>query len=426
MTWGNQMETAFDGIVVSRRQFLLDREYIKAGREYWSDGLKVGTIQACAADRWLPICERTMRRITRPHFPVLLIVGALFAQDGFAETSAYGAGAATSSPSLMQPEFNFMGFGDISYLSRDAGSSEGFAIGQAVAHLTASLDDSLRVFGEFSVTGKDDEFTSSVERLIVRYDFSDRFKLSGGRYHSPIGYWNSAFHHGAWLQTTISRPEMAKFGSKIIPIHFVGVLLEGSFPTSQLGLSYKAGFGNGRHENIVQPGDAGDINGDDAWMFQLNANPNRWFGLRTGIGYYSDTVSPSDRADIDEKTISAYVAWEKESPEFILEFMHSEHEFSANSSVSGDVDAWYVQFAYRLPGSKRQWKPYARYESTDVDDSDPLLGDQGLDYEAAIVGVRWDFSAYAALKAEYRNEEFDNSGKEDNFRVQVSFVLAKF
>jgi len=191
-----------------------------------------------------------------PHSLLLLLASVIFAQDGFAEGSSYQGAVDTSSPSLMQPEFNFMGFGDISYLSRDAGNADGFAIGQAVAHLTASLDNSLRVFGEFSMTAKDNEFTAGIERLIVRYDFSDRFKLSGGRYHSPIGYWNSAFHHGAWLQTTVSRPEMAKFGSKIIPIHFVGVLLEGNFPANQFGLSYKAGFGNGRHENIVQPGDA--------------------------------------------------------------------------------------------------------------------------------------------------------------------------
>ena len=43
----------------------------------------------------------------------------------------------------------------------------------------------------------------------------------------------------------------------------------------------------------------------------------------------------------------------------------------------------------------------------------------------AFLGVRWDFNPYAALKAEYRNEEFDNAGRENNFRLQVSFVLAK-
>ena len=346
------------------------------------------------------------------------------AQDGHAQFTQGSGSRESTGP--MQPEFNFMGFGDISYLSRDANTADGFAIGQAVAHLTASLDNSLRVFGEFSLTAKDSEYKAAVERMIIRYDFSDSFKLSGGRYHSPIGYWNSAFHHGAWLQTTISRPEAVKFGSKIVPIHFVGVLLEGSMPKNKLGLSYMAGFGNGRHEDVAQAGDAGDINGDNAWMVQLNINPRRYFGLKAGVGIYTDTVSPTDRADIDEQTFSTYVAWEKENPEFIFEYIHSEHEFENDSSINGEVDTWYAQFAYRLPGHDRQWKPYVRYELTEVDDTDPLLGDQGLDYEASIVGVRWDFSSYAALKAEYRNEDFNNSGTEGNFRLQVSFVLANF
>ena len=95
-----------------------------------------------------------------------------------------------------------------------------------------------------------------------------------------------------------------------------------------------------------------------------------------------------------------------------------------DSSINGDVNTWYAQFAYRLAGKKRNWKPYARYEYTRVDDSDPLLGDQQLNYKAAILGVRWDFNSYGALKAEYRNEDFDAAGRENNFRLQVSFVLA--
>jgi hypothetical protein len=264
-----------------------------------------------------------------------------------------------------------------------------------------------------------------VERMIVKYDYSDLFKFSAGRYHTPIGYWNSAFHHGAWLQTSTTRPELVKFGSKIVTIHFVGVLMEGTLPGNPLGLSYHAGFGNGRHANVARAGDAGDINGDKAWMVQLRAAPDRYFGLEMGLGFYNDEIRPDDRPDIKENTVSAYVAWTRESPEVIIEFLHSSHELLTDSSVSGDVDAWYAQFAYRLKDDLSQWKPYARFEKTDVDDTDPLLFDQGLDFEAAILGVRWDFNPYAALKAEYRNEEFDNAGRENNFRLQVSFVLAK-
>lgn len=117
---------------------------------------------------------------------------------GLISTSFAQSYEITSTQDLSAPEFIVMGFGDISYISRDGTDADGFVIGQAVAHLTATLGESLGVFGEFSATGKDSEYSFGVERFIVKYDFSDTFKLSAGRYHTPIGYWNSAFHHGAW------------------------------------------------------------------------------------------------------------------------------------------------------------------------------------------------------------------------------------
>jgi len=392
-------------------------DYSNQRRHKWLKAAKKGNIRA-----YLAVFSIFTLMILRSILTTLILIGAtiLGAQAALAQ---YSAEITSSDPS--RPEFNFMGFGDISYISRDGSSQDGFVIGQAVAHMSASLGQSLSVFGEFSATAKDSEYSFEVERLIVKYDFSDLFKLSAGRYHTPIGYWNSQFHHGAWLQTTVTRPEMIKFGSKIVPIHFVGILLEGTLPRNALGLSYHAGFGNGRHANVARSGDAGDINGDKAWMVQLRAAPDQFFGLEAGLGFYNDEIRPDDRPDIKENTISAYAAWTRESPEVIFEYLHSEHELLSNSSVSGDVDAWYAQFAYRLKGELRDWKPYARFENTDVDSTDPLLFDQGLDYDASILGVRWDFNPYAALKAEYRNEEFANAGRENNFRLQVSFVLAK-
>jgi hypothetical protein len=352
----------------------------------------------------------------------VLLLSIAFAGPLFADDEVTSTGSPVD---MSQPEFNFMGFGDISYISTDNSDADGFAIGQAVAHLSASLGHSLSAFGEFTATAKDSEYSFEVERLIVKYDFSDSYKLSAGRYHTPIGYWNSSFHHGAWLQTTTSRPEMLKFGSKIVPIHFVGVLLEGAIGAKNLGLEYKAGFGNGRHANIARAGDAGDLNGDKAWMLQVNSRPQSIYGLNMGLGFYSDEITMPIGPNVGETTFSAYAAWNKETPELLIEYLHSSHELVNDSSVSGDVDAWYAQFAYRLPGKKSDWKPYVRYERTRVDDSDPLLGAEALDYDGGILGARWDFNPHAALKAEYRNEEFDNGGRENNFRLQLSIVLTK-
>jgi len=349
----------------------------------------------------------------------------LCAWTGLASTSFAQSSDSSNVADPSAPEFQVLGFGDISYISRDGSDEDGFAIGEAVVHLSASLGNSFGVFGEFNATAKDSEYAVEVQRLMVKYDFSDTYKLSAGRYHTPIGYWNSAFHHGAWLQTSTTRPEMVKFGSKLVPIHFVGVLLEGSIPATDLGLSYKAGYGNGRHANIARAGDAGDVNGDKAWMLQLNSRPRKIYGLDFGLGFYSDEIALKMAPDVKESTVSAYAAWTKESPEIIFEYLYSEHEQLVDSSVSGNVDAWYAQFAYRLKGKHDQWKPYLRLEKQEIDDTDPLLGGEGLNQEAGILGLRWDFNPYAALKAEYRNEEFNNGGRENNFRLQISFVLAK-
>jgi len=349
----------------------------------------------------------------------------LFSCIGMASTCYSQSSEFTSTGDLSAPEFHVMGFGDISYLSREGTDEDGFVIGQVVAHLSASLGESLGVFGEFSGTGRDSQYSFEVERFMVKYDFSDLFKLSAGRYHTPIGYWNSSFHHGAWLQTTTTRPEMVKFGSKILPIHFVGLLMEGNIPATNLGLSYKMGYGNGRHENIARAGDAGDVNGDKAWMLQVNSRPTSMYGLNFGLGIYSDEVELDMLPDVEEFTVSAYVAWTRETPEVIVEYLHSEHEDVTDSSVSGDVNAWYAQVAYRLSGRHSQWKPYLRFEKQEIDDTDPLLSGEGLNQEAGILGVRWDFNPYAALKAEYRNEKFNSGGRENNFRLQLSFVLAK-
>ena len=179
------------------------------------------------------------------------------------------------------PLVRVMGFGDFNYLvteldrvdQGDLNRKEGFRMGQMVGHVIADIDERFTFFGEVSVTGKDDGYSIEVERALVRYDFTDAFKVSAGRFHTPVGYWNTAFHHGSWLQTSVARPEMIKFGGRFIPTHFVGLIVEGGIPTSPLGLSYSLGVGNGRAANIARAGDAGDVNDQRAWVARVRSRP---------------------------------------------------------------------------------------------------------------------------------------------------------
>ena len=128
------------------------------------------------------------------------------------------------------------GFADVDFGATDVrGTTSGFTLGQFVLHISSPLSSKVSYFGEVSFTAQAPGITPGykldVERMLLRYDYNDVFKISFGKYHTPVNYWNTAYHHGLWLQTTIARPEMIKFGGQFLPVHFVGVLGEGEFPT---------------------------------------------------------------------------------------------------------------------------------------------------------------------------------------------------
>ncbi len=199
-----------------------------------------------------------------------------------------------SGQALDDPPVRVMGFGDFNYLVTELDRQEGFRMGQMVGHVIADIDEGFTFFGEVSVTGKDNGYSIEVERALVRYDFTDAFKVSAGRFHTPVGYWNTAFHHGSWLQTSVARPEMIKFGSRFIPTHFVGLIVEGGFPSSPLGLGYSVGVGNGRAANIARAGDAGDVNDQRAWVAGVRSRPISIVGFEIGASFYSDRLLAPD------------------------------------------------------------------------------------------------------------------------------------
>jgi hypothetical protein len=286
---------------------------------------------------------------------------------------------------------------------------QGFSEGQFVLHLAAALSPRVNFFGELSFTPRTDAgsgtpaapgFNAEVERVIIRFDQSDMLKASFGRYHTPINWWNTAFHHGQWLQTTISRPEMVQFGGQFIPVHFVGALIEGATPAGGWNVNYQAGVGNGRGNVISRAGDAGDNNSRPAWLLNMFTKPDKAFGLQVGGSVYVDRVSTPGRPEFDERILAGHVVWQREDPELIAEIANVRHE-QVGGPLSASSLAYYVQTAYRLPIFDRVWKPYFRFEHIDIAPADPVFASvRNLD--GSTVGVRYDASTYAAIKAEAR------------------------
>jgi hypothetical protein len=319
-----------------------------------------------------------------------------------AETGDHGGMSETRETERRFPSLQIRGFGDVDFSATDQkGSISGFNLGQFVLHLASPLSEKVSYFGEVSFTAQPTGYDLSVERTIIRYDYNDVFKLSFGKYHTPIGYWNAAFHHGAWLQTTIARPEMVKFGGTFIPTHFVGLEAEGNIPSGGLGLGYDVGLGNGRSSLLSKSGDSGDSNDNRAWVAAVFARPARFYGLQVGGSVYRDKLTPQPGQNFGEWITAADVVWTKEKPEFLAEYANVHHR-DVLTANTWDSQAFYVQVAYRLPWQQDKWKPYYRFEHIHKSETDPTLVDV-LDLSGSTLGVRYDITNYAAFKGEYRN-----------------------
>ena len=323
-----------------------------------------------------------------------------------------------------RPSLSIGGFSDINFSSTDeqgVDSNSGFTEGQFVLHFVSTLSDRVSFFAEVSLRALSSEFRTELERGIIKYSHSDYLKLSFGRFHTPINWWNTAFHHGQWLQTTVARPDVTAFGGEFIPVHFVGGMAEGAIPSGNVNLSYKVGIGNGRSEIISRGGDAGDVNNSRAWLVNLSGKPSNPFGLEFGGAFYRDKISPAVGEEFRESITSVYVVWTRETPEVIAEYARTDRD-GVTTSQSFESDAYYIQVAYRLGHWKSRLKPYARYEKIDLAAGEPVFGAL-TDREGSIVGIRIDTGAFLALKVEFRHQRSNLDPYVDGVFVQGSYAF---
>jgi hypothetical protein len=341
------------------------------------------------------------------------------------------------------PLLKITGFGDINFAATDLhGPSGGFGLqtllaprsgfqeGQFILHFSSALSSKVSVFSELSLTARPDAgtgappatgFNAEVERMSIRYDLNDRFKVSFGRYHTPINYWNTANHHGSWLQNSISRPEMIQFGSSFLPVHFVGALVQGTLPARGLNFDYNVGIGNGRGSVIARGGDAGDVNSNRAWLAALSIRPDSLYGLQVGGAVYRDEVTPAGGTVTREWIQSGHLLWQRGPIDFLAEFSNVKHKPVLGS---GDFNsqAFYIQPAYRLPFYDGKVKPYYRFEYMHIPQSDTLF--RALpSYNGSTVGTRYDISSFAAFKLEYRYYLRRNLPRINGVFVQTSFTF---
>ena len=145
--------------------------------------------------------------------------------------------------SSLVAQTTFKGFADANYNVTNKNNT--FAIGEYDQFVTSQLTDHISFLGEAVFTYEESGFEVYVMRAIATYQFSNYFKVGIGRHHTPIGYWNTEYHHGVVIQPTINRSDPFIFDHMggMMPTHTVGVLISGDYITN-LNFGYDLLIGN--------------------------------------------------------------------------------------------------------------------------------------------------------------------------------------
>jgi len=305
---------------------------------------------------------------------------------------------------------NIRGFGDVTFHGDNAkGDTTSFTLGQLDLFVTSDVSEKFRFLSEIVFeAGHDNAFGVDLERYLLQYSPNDYFNVSVGRYHTAIGYYNTAYHHSTWLQTATGRPFLFQFedGGGILPIHNVGVSATGLIPSGRLGLHYVAEVGNGRASNSypnTNPNVSAeavqnvvDEHNGKSFNLAFYVRPTGFRGLQAGLSVYHDNLTPIALPNISENIFAAHAVFVRPSFEWLNEALLIRHAPNGTSRVF-NTPGFYTQLSRRW-GS---YRPYFRYQYVNAANAEPLFGPQvGLQHGPSI-GLRYDPSESVAFKLQY-------------------------
>ncbi|MBV9924203.1 MAG: hypothetical protein JOZ96_04115 [Acidobacteria bacterium] len=339
--------------------------------------------------------------------------------------AAHGAGAQHGehdAEAAGAPRLQIQGFADVNLRAGNAGGQHtSFALGQLDLFLTSRLSEKFDVLSELIIEANErNQFTFEIHRLLLQYTPNDNLHLGLGRYHTAIGFFNTAYHHGTWFQTTADRPFIFSFEGKggILPLHNVGLQATGRVPGAPWGMRYVAEVGNGRAsrtplDSPVQT--ASDENNRKAFNLGLYVRPNSARGLQAGFSVYRDRLTPLGKPGIDQTIGAGHLVFQDGRYESLNEFVLM--RLSSGGRVY-NTPAFYTQFARQF-GNLR---PFFRYQYVNVPGDNPLYADVGRRNGPAL-GIRYDLTDFAAFKAQYEHTSRRRQSALDELILQLAFTF---
>jgi hypothetical protein len=309
-----------------------------------------------------------------------------------------------------------------------------FLFGSLDLFMTARLSDKVSTLGEVLFTAENDNSVSpDVERLLLTYRQSDYFVASIGRYHTWVGYYNTAFNKGEFLETTTDRPFMYAFDDQggVLPMQDVGVNFTGKIPSGKMGLNYVVEVGNGRAWGLnVEPAQNNqDANNSKSINGGLYIRPEKISGLQMGFSVRHDNLTVPGPA-VSETIATVHAVYINSGYEIL-----DEGAFVSHVEPTGPVfntAAFYTQFSRAF----HAYRPYFRYQYFNAPSNDPAYiyatpnAYAPLDVTTFVgrlngpsAGVRYDFTAHSAFKLQYDRFSLRDLRTENGLTTQIAFTF---
>jgi hypothetical protein len=327
------------------------------------------------------------------------------------------------------------GFGDVSFHGdTQSGDATSFSLGQLDLFITSDISDRFRFLSEIVFeggpdniygqnVGEENTFGVDIERYLLQFSQSDYLNVSIGRGHTAIGYYNTAYHHSTWMQTTVDRPFLFEFEDRggILPVHNVGATVSGMVPSGKLGLHYVAEIGNGRESRA--PLDAepvqNDISDQNRKAFNLAAfaRPDFLRGLQAGVSVYRDVLVPVASPRIGEAIIAAHAILIRPKYEWLTEALMDRHALIGTTRVF-HTPGFYSQVSKQFGA----YRPYFRYEYLNAPASEPIFPDVGLRH-GPLAGLRYDANESVALKFQYGRTFLRDQPSVNTLTGQIGFTF---
>ena len=286
-------------------------------------------------------------------------------------------------------------------------------------------DSYLRPTGDFLYTYNSDKFRflgeyiwSSAESEMERFEggwrLDDQTMLWLGRFHNTSKFWTTEYHHGQFMQTSISRPGLEEWEDESgpLPSHITGASLEHKFIRSDqslLDFGFSVGLGPKFEDqelvplDVLNPESGLDLAVNFRMAYRpdvLSVNQIGLLGGWTKIPVVSaSNPNLANLRDIKQLTIGLFADWRWTDWRLLTSWVYFNNKMeSVASSENDEFVLGYLQIEYQ---ASENWTFFGREEIGFGEDNSPYLSLlPAYIAHRHMLGTRWDFANKQSLTME--------------------------